>query len=319
MGKKDRDRTVTQTTTLPPHIQEAQEALFGRTGELIEYGLDNPGSRVSPFTDHHNAAFGMLSQTAGLMDLPTADYSHTIAGTRYDPNTAGYGQAAEMAAGAATPTQITSEDITSQMNPYTDMVVDRAMSGMRDRFDEARTDLKSNMAARQAFGDSGRGALEAELADNYIKGATETEAGLRSAAYDKASSLASQNAQLQEAGRGRELGAAQLAMQGVSGENAARLGAANFDVSAASSANDVLGDVFNRRLQAGQTVAGVGDVLRGYDQQLLDEPHNLLNWGANIIPGTTGSTSTTTQPMYSNPTSTLLGAGLMAGRAFNWF
>lgn len=319
MGKKDRDRTVTQTQSLPPHIQEAQELHFDRVGELIQHGLDNPSSRIAPFTDHHNAAFGMLSQTAGLMDSPTADYSHTIAGTRYDPNISGYGAAAEMAAGAATPTQITSDSITSQMNPFTDTVVDRAMSGMTDRYDEARTNLKSDMAARQAFGDSGRGVLEAEMADNYIKGAADLEANLRSTAYDKASGLASQNAQLQEAGRGREMGAAQLAMQGVSGENAARLGQANFNVNAASSANDVLGDVFNRRLQAGQTMAGVGDVLRGNDQQLIDVDQNLLSWGGGFLPNSTGATTTTTQPMYSNPTSTLLGAGLMAGRAFNWF
>ena len=325
MGKGSKTHTTTQTTQVPPYIEEAQRALFGRTGEYIDENYDDPSSRVAPLTDHHNSAFNMLSNTAGMMTTPNADYSRTIAAQDYTPDIDGYGNASNMAAAAAgragQATQITGSDIAEMANPFMRMVADGQIRQLRDSHDEMSADIGARAAAAGAFGGSREAVERSRLADNYVDQTSDAMAENLAQGYNIGASLAGQNASLEDAGKNRELSgmltAAGLDLQGVTGANAARLGDAQFDVNTASTASDVLGDVFNRQLQGGQTVASIGDILRGYDQQQLDVPMELLNFGANVIPGTTGGTSTSTQPVYQNTASQLLGNALLFGGMFS--
>jgi hypothetical protein len=324
MGKGSKTHTTTQTTQVPGYIEDAQKALFGKTQELIEPYLNDPGQRVAPLTGYHDEAFNALQNSARLANSEGADYSRYISQLGYSPDIAGYGNASDMAAAAAgragQASQITGQNIAQMANPYMRMVADGQIKQMRDSHDEMSADIGARAAAAGSFGGSREAVERSRLADNYVDQTSNAMAQNLAQGYNVGAGLAGQKASLADAAKGRELqgmlSAAGLDLQGITGANAARLGQSQFDMSKASTANDVLGDVFTRQLQGGQTLAGIGDVLRGYEQQQLDVPYNLLNQYSGIIPGVTGSTSTSTQPVYNNPASSILGSALMFGGMF---
>jgi hypothetical protein len=324
MTSKNKSHTSTQTVDVPPHIKNSQIALYDRTGEYLDEKWNDQSSLVSPLTGYHDEAFRALGNSARLANSEGADYSRYISELGYSPDIAGYGNASDMAAAAAgragQASQINGQNIAQMANPYMRMVADGQIKQLRDSHDEMSADIGARAAAAGSFGGSREAVERSQLADNYIDQTSNAMAQNLAQGYNVGAGLAGQNASLADAAKGRELqgmlNAAGLDLQGITGANAARLGQSQFDMSKASTANDVLGDVFTRQLQGGQTLAGIGDVLRGYDQQLIDVPQNLLNFGASVIPGTTGSTTTSTQPVYNNPASSILGSALMFGGMF---
>ncbi|MGV2975686.1 hypothetical protein AB1P65_09535 [Roseibium alexandrii] len=324
MGKGSKNHTTTQTTTVPSYIEDAQKAIFDKAGTYIDEKWQNPNSLVSPLTGYHDEAFNALQNSARLANSEGADYSRYISQLGYSPDIEGYGNASDMASAAAgragQASQIDGQSIAQMANPYMRMVADGQIKQLRDSHDEMSADIGARAASAGSFGGSREAVERSQLADNYVDQTSNAMAENLAQGYNVGAGLAGQNASLADAAKNRELSgmlqAAGLDLQGVTGANAARLGQSQFDMSKASTANDVLGDVFNRQLQGGQTLAGIGDVLRGYEQQQIDVPMNLLNFGSNIVPGTTGSTTTSSQPVYNNPASSILGSALMFGGMF---
>lgn len=81
-------------------------------------------------------------------------------------------------------------DLSGYLNPQTDAVVNTTLSGMRDNL--ALSSQKADDAARGsgAFGSSRSGVMQAVLESQGAKDMASTEAGLRSAAFDRATGLA---------------------------------------------------------------------------------------------------------------------------------
>lgn len=333
MSKGSKTQTVTQQTQIPGYIEDAQRALLGKTQELIEPYLTDPGSRVAPLDRAHTDAFNSIRnvhdqamfrdgaarfQDPRLMDYLTPGQNMGKAKDYF----------ADMAANAAMQggqaSQINKAEIMDMANPYMRMVGDSAIRQLRDSHDQMSADIGARAAASGAFGGSREAVQRAQLADNYVDKSTDTIANLMAQGYQTGAGLAGQNAAFRDAATGRgmqgmlnaaNLGlsgnaqAAQLDMRGVENIN-------NTDLAFGRAANDAFGDDINRRLTAANSMAGVGDVMRGYEQQQLDVPYNLLNQYSGIVPGVTGSSSSSTQPIYSNPASSILGSALMFGGMF---
>lgn len=318
MGKGSKNHTTTQTTTVPSYIEDAQKAVFDKAGTYIDEKWQDPNSMVAPLSDQHNSAFDYFRK---LGPVAERDYTGNITDTTYTPEIAGYGNASDMASDAAAAagqaSQIDGQSIAQMANPYMRMVADGQIKQLRDSHDEVSADIGARAAAAGSFGGSREAVERSQLADNYLDQTSNAMSQNLAQGYNVGAGLAGQNASLADAAKNRELSgmlqAAGLDLQGVTGANAARLGQANFDVGKYTTANDTTGDLYNRTNQYGQTVAGIGDILRGYEQQQIDVPMNLLNFGSNIVPGVTGGTKTSTQPVYNNSASSILGSALMFG------
>lgn len=292
MSKGSKTQTVTQETSIPDYIQNPQQAVLQAGGELIAPFMQVPDKAVASLNTDHDAAFDFTRNAAMSQFMPNAAYADRLAGVEYNPDIAGYANAAT----------VSGDQIANKMNPYTDLVVNQAMQGLRDDYGQAQTDLASRYAAGGAFGGSREAVSRANLADDYMKNAGNMRASLLSGAYDRASGLAESEAARQ--------------MQAVSGANSARLGQVNTQLAALGAGNQAAGDLFNRQLMAGTSMAGVGDVIRGVEQQNLDVPMNKLREYNSLVPGVYPQSSTSTQPLYSNPTSSILGAGMLFSGMF---
>jgi hypothetical protein len=286
MGKGSKSQTTTQTTSIPDYIQDPQKAYLAAAGQMVAPFLQTPNNWVAGLNADHTAAMDMTRQAAAGQFAPGANYADRIGAINYSPDIAGYGAAANVGR----------DQIAQQMNPYTEMVAGRAMDNMRDQYGRAASDMASRYAASGAFGGSREAVSRANMASDYSKNAGDLYTQLLSGSFDRAQGMASDNANRQ--------------MQAVQGANAARLGQANMQLQALQGADAATQAAFQRQLQGATSVAGVGDTLRGVEQQGLNVPRDALSFYAGLVPGVYPQSSSTTQPLHNNTMSGILGAGL---------
>lgn len=287
MGKKDKgSQTTTQSVSIPDYIQRPQEAFLSAAGQMVAPFLQTPNNWLAGLNSDHTAAMDMTRQAAAGQFMPGANYADRIGAINYSPDIDGYGAAATVGR----------DQIAQQMNPFTELVAQRAMRNLDDQYGKASSDMASRFAASGAFGGSREAVARAQLAGDVAKQKGDLYTQLLSGSFDRGQSMAADNANRQ--------------MQAVQGANAARLGQANMQLQALQGADAATQNAFLRQLQAGTAVAGVGDTLRNLEQQAINIPRDALSYYAGLVPGVYPQTSSTTQPLHNNTMSGILGAGL---------
>lgn len=204
---------------LDPQVKQAFLSNVNRATGVAE----NLGQRqFAGFTPEQQQAFGITARTA-----------------TEQPGMALVNRGAEVTSGAG----LTPQSISTFLNPYTQNVVDTALSDIARQRDIALTANEANVAKANAFGNTRRGIQEATVVDPYARAMASEAAKLRSGAYDAATQAASSAAGI-DLTKG-----SQLAQLGTTAQN--------------------LG------FQAGEQLAGVGEKQQAFTQAQLDAIRNL--------------------------------------------
>lgn len=204
---------------LDPQVKQAFLSNVNRATGVAE----NLGQRqFAGFTPEQQQAFGITARTA-----------------TEQPGVALVNRGAEVTSGAG----LTPQSISTFLNPYTQNVVDTALSDIARQRDIALTANEANVAKANAFGNTRRGIQEAAVIDPYARAMASEAAKLRSGAYDAATQAAGQAAGI-DLSKG-----SQLAQLGTTAQN--------------------LG------FQAGEQLAGVGAQQQAFSQAQLDAIRNL--------------------------------------------
>ena len=229
---------------LDPQVKQAFLSNVNRSTGVAE----NLGQRqFAGFTPEQQQAFGITARTA-----------------TEQPGMALVNRGAEVTSGAG----LTPQSISTFLNPYTQNVVDTALSDIARQRDIALTANEANVAKANAFGNTRRGIQEAAVVDPYARAMASEAAKLRSGAYDAATQAAGQAAGI-DLSKG-----SQLAQLGTTAQN--------------------LG------FQAGEQLQGVGAQQQAFSQAQLDAIRNLpleqqqiINQALSLNPaGGSGNVST---------------------------
>jgi hypothetical protein len=253
--------TTTQKTQFPEWYEAAAEKL------------------TRPFAESPTA------QVAGLTadQLMSGDLSRQLARNAFDGGALnGYAGRIESAGGP-----VTGDDINALLNPYLNRVGRQVLNDMGREKDNANAAIGARSANAVAFGGSGPALERAQLERSHGQNVARAITDLLSGGWDRASALASANAD-------RKLGATTAAYNAASG---------------------AAGDTYNRQASAIDRLLGYGTLTQAQAQKALDVPYTSLQRYASLVPGAQ-STST---PTYFNPLETLLGIGSTAagfGKAF---
>ena len=158
------------------------------------------GQTVAGFTPDTQAYFaGVRGLSPTNANMQAASRAANEAGTGY------LGSAANYDPTRFSGNVVSGEDISRYMNPYTEDVIKRQMTSMGQQRDEAAAALRTRQAGAGALGGS-RAAVESVLANQkYNQTMADTEAQLRMAGYDRATSTAlAQQQALNQAARDEE-------------------------------------------------------------------------------------------------------------------
>lgn len=163
------------------------------------------------------------------------------------PGMALVNQGAESVSGAG----LNPQSISTFLNPYTQNVVDTALSDIGRARDIALNENQSKVAAANAFGNTRRGIQEASVVDPYARAMASEAAKLRSGAYDAATQTAAQ--------------------------------AAGIDLTKGTTLANLGTTAQNLGFQAGEQLAGVGAKQQELSQAQMDAIRNLPLEQQNII------------------------------------
>jgi hypothetical protein len=275
-------------------IGSVTKTLFGGSESKSRSSSQMDPRLMQSFLDNYNRATGVAEnlgprQFAGFTPLFNQ-------GVDWLQN-AVVDQAGGLALGAAqNPTSVSAQsflqgDISQYMNPYTDQVVDRAMSDLDRQRLLAQQGIGDQAAAARAFGGSRHGVAEAETNRAFADVAANTAAQLRDQGFRTGADLMTRDMD-----RGLQAGLANQAagLQGI-------------------------GLLGNLGLQGADALTSLGLLQQGFSQQQLDAIRNLpleqqqiINQALGIAPaGGAGTVSTATQTASSSP-------GLLGGLGQFW-
>jgi hypothetical protein len=263
--------------------------------------LANPSYGQAGFTTDQQAAFD------GARDLFT----------QLQNNHGPSGQAQFNAAGPAATvngSQIDANSIAAMQNPYTQAVLRGTLDNMREQKNNSAAEIGAKYAAAAPYGGSREAIQRAQLDRNFGKQVADTSASILGGGFDKAASIAAQNAQLaQQAGLANASSANQV------------------NLSNAQMANSMAGQNASNQMQsynswyahmfdALQRVLASGNQQQQFAQGNIDLPFTMLQRLVGVTPSlnNTGGTvaGTSTQPVQDNTLGTLLGGGLLAAKLF---
>lgn len=232
------------TTTYSPWTQQLPQFIAGQG-----LAMAAPFLKVSPysqagFTTDQKKAFDLARQSAQTAFAAPAQYT-------------GDGR-------------VTGREIADGMNPFTNLVTDRAIDNMQREYQDATALNDARRASEQAFGGSGRALSRARMARDYNRNVGDVSANLYAGAYDRATNLA-------------------LANEGM-GMDAARLN------DSFRTSNQ------NRQTSALQMLLGTGGMQQDFAQQTIDTPWDMLGKVASLSPGVyDSSTQTQTETPNNEP------------------
>ncbi|MGQ9371953.1 hypothetical protein [Azospirillum sp. ST 5-10] len=205
--------TVTQKTEIPGYIEDRHKSILDFGDQLTGQPYTAyPGMRIAPFTADQTAGFdaartaagtnpglgwgvaqGAAAGLQGYNPLQTG-FGHGVAsGVAADPNirdvaanpiTAaqlGRGSVRDVAAGS-----IPATDLGGYLNPYTDTVVNNAISDLDRSRRLAMNDVGDDAVAAGAWGGSGWGVAQGETNRAFADAVGRTSGELRAGGYDRA-------------------------------------------------------------------------------------------------------------------------------------
>ena len=305
IAPKQQNMTSTQSTQLDPTSQAIKEYGFEQMQNYIDDG----------FQAYNDPRFATMNtdQTGAMSGIRDTVGAYTGPGGRLD-------QAYSVASGVGsyTPDQVqagsflTGPGIDQYMNPYTEAVID---AGKQDLDDALKLGSQAvGMAAKgaNAFGGDRQGVAEGVMASKAIQDYIQRGDALRQQGFEAA-------ARRKDRDIGRDM-AAQTTNVG------SGLRGAGLNLSAVPYMSDASG-YYNAYSQQ----MGIGDKQFGLDQAQKDFDYGQFQAEQNFIPdmigrlgafsGGTGSGSTTTQttPIYSNPLKENLGLGLAGLGAYGMY
>jgi hypothetical protein len=253
--------TTTQKTQFPEWYEAAAE-------KLTRPFAESPTAQVAGLTEDQMMAGNLSRQLAqgAFGNTSLADYANRIEG-----------------AGTA----VTGDDIKGLMNPYLETVGRTVLNDMGREKSNANAAIGARNANAVAFGGSGAALERAQLERSHGQNVARAITDLQNGGWDRASALASANAD-------RKLSATTAAYGAASG-------AAN--------------ENFNRQASAIDRLLGYGTLTQAQAQKALDVPYTSLQRYASLVPGA----QNTTTPTYFNPLEQLLGLGLGAAGIYKGF
>lgn len=268
----------------------------------VDSGLANIGDRIGKLSDLDPYSF-----VAGPDALQT-QAGQGAAGLTSSP---AFGQASNAYNGILNGQGVEGASIAGEipgfLNPYLHDVVDTSLANFDEGAGSQRAQARLDLGQDTTFGGSG-GALElAKLGSGLALGRGTLAAGLRSDAYDKASGLASQQAQLRQQASLANLQARLQAASGLTATGQAQGEDARANIGAQASIGDMLQQLAQRRAVAPLSLLGTQAALFG------GLPLGLLH-GENqsgVQNSTTNSRSTVSDPLGSIG-GVLAGAGSLA-------
>lgn len=286
MSGGGKTQTTTQSNQIDPALKEILLKLYGTGENMLGPWLNTPNYRVAGFTPDQISAMDM---TRGLGDKASA--------MSFKPVTSG-------AVSTAEGQQLGPGEINQFMNPYTDLVIDKALGGLRSEVEKSKANLGAQIAAGGSYGGSREVLGKVALEDAHAKQAGQLYANLLSQGFDKSAALASTNAQMRQQ---TELANAQT-------KNNFALQSANManQYGLASNQND-----WSRQLQALQALLQSGAMQQALAQKAIDIPTDALKTLMGVVPGNLGSTTTTTAPDNSpSPIMQILGMAANVAGAY---
>lgn len=206
----------------------------------------------------------------------------------------------------ATSRSLLDVNLDGYMNPYLDSVVNTTLAGFDEKANMERAQLAAQQAQGQKFSGSGAAIERALFNRGSIQDRAGTEAGLRSAGYDKATGLAT-------ADLNRE---AQTSQFNASQSNASRLQAAGLlgELSGAEAANNradlgLLGDMGDEQRDIEREKLGANtELLKLVSALNASQPYGLFRGETRTGTENSNSTSTTKTSDPMGAISGLLGA-----------
>lgn len=295
MGMSDKKTSTTQnsTTTTTPNVpQWGVDSLKNLNTSINGIANTDPMSFVAPASTLQTQAFGGAGNLGSWQG--TSQAAENLATQTANTNPAYLPQAA----------QVMEKGLSQYLNPYTDQVVNTTLNDFDTNAAQTRAQQAGQGAAAGAFGGSRWGLQEGETEGQLARARASTDANLRSSGYDKATALASQDAQLREQTR------------------LANLQAQNDQLNRQSSIASLLGSLSgqsaaNSRADV-QTQADLGGTQQAIDQSQRTAPiaqaqtvASLL--GMNQLPLLTGQTATGQSTGTATTSDPLGGLGALLG------
>ena len=305
LAPQQQDMTSTQMTQLDPTSQAIKQYGFDKMKDYISTGYR--GYEDPRFAEFNTDQMGAMS---GIRDTVGA---YTDPGGRLDQ---AYGVASGV--GSYTPDQVqagsflTGPGIDQYMNPYNQAVIDAGKQDLEDALKLGSQTVGMAAKGANAFGGTRQAVAEGEMASKAIQDYLSRADMLRRQGFEAAARRKESDMTRAQSASGQNVG---YGLQG-----------ASLNLSATPYMSDASGyyDAFGQQM-------GVGDKMFGLDQAQKDFDFGQFQAEQNFIPdmvgrlgafssGTgSGSTTTQTTPMYSNPFKENLGLGLAGLGAYGMY
>lgn len=300
MAKNGDTQTTTETNTPPEWLQKIQQSVAGTAGGM-----------AAPFT--LNPAFGLAGQNVDQQAVQNGWRDLYI---NNQNNHGLQGQAATTLAGPAAlanAAQVDAGDVTRNLNPWNQAVVDATMRNMNRNHAQELAEIGARSAAAQPFGGSGEALMRAQSNRDFQDKSNSMVAQLMQQGYSQAQAIAQANTQMRQ----------QAEMANASAANQVNLQNAQFANSTAnnnaSRAMQGENDWWTHMLQSMQGLQSSGDRQQQFAQQGIDLPWTMLQKYASLVPGYSdpGGTKTRVSPDNSpDPIMQLLGMATTLGASY---
>jgi hypothetical protein len=312
-------KTGTSTTTnqvqFPQYVEQAQEGGLNAATALSMPWLQPQDARIAGFNEDQMMGQDLTRWNA--RGTQGTDYSRAVTNAAHEGRDSvrgtGVVQGQVMSGGAdqirAAGQGITGADITAMMNPYLDDVGKTTLDNMRREYQNAQAGLDAKFANESSFGGSGAALARARQARDYNQDVGSTISQLRAQGFDRGADLAqfNSNQKFNAAQAGANMDA-----QSVAARMAAEQAASNFNLLGATGGNAAYNDTVSRNMATTAALDKSGAIQQNLAQAQLDMPYNQMDWLQRYIPGVQPNSSSS-QPIYSNPLGTAIGAGLSLG------
>jgi hypothetical protein len=186
--KTKTQETGTTTPNLPAYATPALTDYYGQVTNLGQQIKADPSLYAVPANDTltgaASAAKGLGGWKSGL------DKSTSLATTAGNTDLGSVNAVSLGNAPTATAASILDRPIDDYLNPATEQIVDTTLAGYDDQAARSQAAFQAQGARAGAFGGSRFGIAEAQNVADSDRNRAMTEAGLRGAAFDRATSLA---------------------------------------------------------------------------------------------------------------------------------
>lgn len=285
-SKSKSQQTASSQQSLDPQIKQTLLDNVARTQGIAGTPFQPyTGQFAADFTPDQQQAQNLFSNLAGQQNGTLASGVSAAQNlTGYSPSTVSgvdRGSIGNVSGGTISP-----EDIAKYLNPYTSDVINTSMSDLERQRQIEQTYNSAKATAGHAFGGTGAAIQAGQTNDSYGRTAAGLIAQLRSAGYDNATGLATNDLNrsltAQQANQGADLSTANLNQQGQIANQNAGLTGAGLNLDAAKTLGTLGTAQTSDQLAKGAALAQSGSEQQANAQKTLDALYqqygNQQNW-----------------------------------------